>query len=205
MHAKLGRDFEIGDWVDVITAKEGDRCPVCGKPLSYARGIEVGQVFQLGTKYSDSMGATFADEDGVERPFLMGSYGIGVGRTMQAVVEQHHDEKGICWPVCIAPYEVEVIPLDVADGNPVWETGTKVADELIERGVEVVVDDRKERPGVKFADADLIGLPYQVILGKRGVSNGMAEVKDRATGERTDVALAEVAGWIADKVIPQRA
>ena len=205
VHAKLGRDFEIGDWVDVITAKEGDRCPVCGKPLSYARGIEVGQVFQLGTKYSDSMGATFADEDGVERPFLMGSYGIGVGRTMQAVVEQHHDEKGICWPVCIAPYEVEVIPLDVADGNPVWETGTKVADELVERGVEVVVDDRKERPGVKFADADLIGLPYQVILGKRGVSNGMAEVKDRATGERTDVALAEVAGWIADKVIPQRA
>ena len=93
----------------------------------------------------------------------------------------------------------------VADGNPVWETGTKVADALVERGVEVVVDDRKERPGVKFADADLIGLPYQVILGKRGVSNGMAEVKDRATGERTDVALAEVAGWIADKVIPQRA
>ena len=135
----------------------------------------------------------------------MGSYGIGVGRTMQAVVEQHHDEKGICWPVCIAPYEVEVIPLDVADGNPVWETGTKVADALVERGVEVVVDDRKERPGVKFADADLIGLPYQVILGKRGVSNGVAEVKDRATGERTDVALAEVAGWIADKVIPQRA
>ena len=205
VHAKLGRDFEISDWVDVITAKEGDRCPVCGKPLSHARGIEVGQVFQLGTKYSDSMGATFADEDGVERPFLMGSYGIGVGRTMQAVVEQHHDEKGICWPVCIAPYEVEVIPLDVADGNPVWETGTKVADALVERGVEVVVDDRKERPGVKFADADLIGLPYQVILGKRGVSNGMAEVKDRATGERTDVALAEVADWIADKVIPQRA
>lgn len=205
IHAKLGRDFEIDDWVDVITVKEGDGCPTCGKPLGHARGIEVGQVFQLGTKYSASMGATFADENGDEQPFLMGSYGIGVGRTMQAIIEQHHDDAGICWPVCVAPYEVEVIPLDVADGNPVWEAGVGIADDLISQGVEVVLDDRKERPGVKFADADLIGLPYQVILGKRGVKNGTAEVKDRASGERTDVALSEVSGWLADKVIAQRA
>ena len=205
IHAKLGRDFELDDWVDVITVKEGDGCPTCGKPLDHARGIEVGQVFQLGTKYSASMGATFADENGDEQPFLMGSYGIGVGRTMQAIIEQHHDDAGICWPVCVAPYEVEVIPLDVADGNPVWEAGVGIADDLISQGVEVVLDDRKERPGVKFADADLIGLPYQVILGKRGVKNGTAEVKDRASGERTDVALSEVSGWLADKVIAQRA
>jgi len=205
VHAKPGRDFEIDDWVDVITVKEGDRCPTCGRPLGHACGIEVGQVFQLGTKYSTSMGATFANENGDEQPFLMGSYGIGVGRTMQAVVEQHHDDAGICWPVCVAPYEVEVIPLDVADGNTVWEAGVGIAGDLISRGVEVVLDDRKERPGVKFADADLIGLPYQVILGRRGVKNGTAEVKDRVTGERTDVALSEVSGWLADKVIPQRA
>jgi len=205
VHARLGRDFELDDWVDVITVKEGDGCPTCGKPLDHARGIEVGQVFQLGTKYSASMGATFADENGDEQPFLMGSYGIGVGRTMQAIIEQHHDDAGICWPVCVAPYEVEVIPLDVADGNPVWEAGVGIADDLISQGVEVVLDDRKERPGVKFADADLIGLPYQVILGKRGVKNGTAEVKDRASGERTDVALSEVSGWLADKVIAQRA
>ena len=105
----------------------------------------------------------------------------------------------------MAPYEVEVIPLDVADGNTVWEAGVGIAGDLISRGVEVVLDDRKERPGVKFADADLIGLPYQVILGRRGVKNGTAEVKDRVTGERTDVALSEVSGWLADKVIPQRA
>ncbi|MEE1158759.1 MAG: proline--tRNA ligase, partial [Atopobiaceae bacterium] len=115
VHAHPGRDFQIDDdcWVDVVTAQEGDACPRCGKALHGARGIEVSQVFQLGTKYSESMGATFMDEDGKEKPFQMGCYGIGVSRTLQAVVEQHHDESGIVWPVCVAPYEVEVVPLDV--------------------------------------------------------------------------------------------
>ena len=123
----------------------------------------------------------------LQRSPLVALPGQGVaarpGGHHQAVVEQHHDEKGICWPVCIAPYEVEVIPLDVADGNPVWETGTKVADELIERGVEVVVDDRKERPGVKFKDADLIGYPLRVVVGPKTLQTGELEVKVRKTGE----------------------
>ncbi len=205
VHARLGRDFQIADdrWVDVVTAREGDGCPRCGKPLHGARGIEVSQVFQLGTKYSEAMGATFMDEDGKEKPFQMGCYGIGVSRTLQAVVEQHHDEQGIVWPVCVAPYEVEVIPLD-AKGE-VFEVAERIAAAAVEAGLEVVVDDRKERAGVKFADADLMGYPYQVILGKRGVKNGVAEVKDRATGERQEIALDDVASWLADKVLPQRA
>ena len=206
LHAHPGRDFTIADdaWVDVVSAKEGDACPVCGLPLHLERGIEVSQVFQLGTKYSEAMGATFMDEDGKEKPFQMGCYGIGVSRTLQAVVEQNNDEQGIVWPVCVAPYEVEVVPLSVGD-DTVWPVAEDLVAKMAEAGLEVVVDDRKERPGVKFADADLMGFPWQVILGKRGVANGMAEVKERATGERTDVPLSEVVGWLAERIEPLRA
>ena len=206
LHAHPGRDFTIADdaWVDVVSAKEGDACPVCGLPLHLERGIEVSQVFQLGTKYSEAMGATFMDEDGKEKPFQMGCYGIGVSRTLQAVVEQNNDEQGIVWPVCVAPYEVEIVPLSVGD-DTVWPVAEDLVAKLYEAGLEVVVDDRKERPGVKFADADLMGFPWQVILGKRGVANGMAEVKERATGERTDVPLSEVAAWLSEKIVPLRA
>ena len=202
--AEPGRDFEVAQWLDLATAKEGDACPHCGKPLHSARGIEVSQVFQLGTKYSEAMGATFADEDGQEKPFQMGCYGIGVSRTLQAIVEQSHDEHGIIWPVSTAPYEVEVIPLDVND-DLVWPAAEGVARALVEAGLEVVVDDRKERPGVKFADADLMGFPYQVVCGKRAVADGNCEVKNRATGEREIVPLAEVAALLAERIVPQRA
>ncbi|MCH4084222.1 MAG: proline--tRNA ligase [Olsenella sp.] len=206
VHAKPGRDFQIADsdWVDIITAREGDVCPKCGAPLKAARGIEVSQVFQLGTKYSASMGATFMDEDGVEKPLLMGCYGIGISRTLQAIVEQHHDEHGIIWPVSVAPYEVEVIPLDVHD-DLVWPVADKVANQLLGLGVDVLVDDRKERPGVKFNDADLMGMPYQVVCGKKAIKNGNVELKNRATGERTEVAIDEVAALLAQKVEAQRA
>ena len=197
-----GRDFEVDTWLDLASAKEGDACPRCGKPLHGARGIEVSQVFQLGTKYSEAMGATFMDEDGKEKPFQMGCYGIGVSRTLQAVVEQHHDEQGIIWPVCVAPYEVEVVPLDLK--GDVWDAAAAIADDLIELGIEVVVDDRNERPGVKFNDADLMGFPYQVVCGRRGVKNGTVEIKDRATGEREDVAIADVAKVLAERVKAQR-
>ena len=202
--ARPGRDFTVDEWADLVSVKEGDPCPHCGASLKSARGIEVSQVFQLGTKYSESMGATFADEDGVERPFLMGCYGIGVSRTLAAVVEQHNDEHGISWPVCVAPYEVEVVPLAVND-DVVTPVAEKVVDELAAADLEVLLDDRKERPGVKFADADLIGIPYQVILGKRGVANGMAEVKVRETGERLDVPMGELVSWLTERVVPARA
>ena len=144
------------------------------------------------------------DEDGRERPFLMGCYGIGVSRTLAAVVEQHNDEHGICWPVCVAPYEVEVVPLDVHD-EVVWPIAESIAQQLVDLGIEVVVDDRKERPGVKFADADLMGFPYQIVCGKKAIKNGNVEVKVRATGERNEVPISDVASMLAEMVIPQRA
>ena len=150
------------------------------------------------------MGATFMDEDGKEKPLIMGCYGVGVSRTLAAIVEQHNDEHGIIWPVSVAPYEVAVVPLDVND-DVVWPVAQKVAERLVEKGVEVVVDDRKERPGVKFADNDLMGFPFQVVCGKKAVKNGNVELKDRATGERTEVAIDEVADLLAKRVLDLRA
>lgn len=201
---KPGRDFEPGEWMDLITVVAGDPCPHCGAPLSAARGIEVSQVFQLGTKYSEAMGATFADENGEEKPFLMGCYGVGVSRTLAASVEQHNDENGIIWPVSIAPYEVAVIPLDPKQEECAAACDA-IVDALCDAGIEVIVDDRNERPGVKFADNDLMGFPFQIVLGKRGLKNGTCELKDRATGEREDVALDQVAAKVAELVISQRA
>ncbi len=196
------RDFTVDEWADLITVHAGDPCPHCGKPLAGARGIEVSQVFQLGTKYSEAMGATFADENGEEKPFLMGCYGVGISRTLAAVVEQHNDENGIIWPTSIAPFEVSVIALDKK--GEAFDEAARLADELAAAGVEVVFDDRAERPGVKFADNDLMGFPYQLIVGKRGIKNGTVELKCRATGEREDVALDEVVAKLAETVRSER-
>ncbi len=198
-----GRDFTVDEWADLITVHAGDPCPHCGEALAGARGIEVSQVFQLGTKYSASMGATFTDEDGHEKPFLMGCYGVGVSRTLAAIIEQHNDEQGIIWPVSVAPYEVSVISLDKK--GEALDAAAAIADELEALGIDVIFDDRAERPGVKFADNDLMGFPYQVIVGKRGLANGTVELKCRATGEREDVALDEVVPRVADLVKEQRA
>ncbi|MBQ6395308.1 MAG: proline--tRNA ligase, partial [Atopobiaceae bacterium] len=197
--ARLGRDFEIDEWIDLATIHEGDGCPICGKPLHAARGIEVSHVFQLGTKYSKALGATFMDETGVEKPLIMGCYGVGVSRTLAAAVEQSHDENGIIWPVSIAPYEAAVIPLDV-DDDLVWPAAERVANELAEAGIEVVVDDRSERPGVKFADNDLMGFPFQLVFGKRAVAKGNCELKIRATGERSELPIEEAAATVAELV-----
>ena len=203
LHARAGRDFSIGEWVDVITAKAKDRCPSCGAVLTGARGIEVSQVFQLGTKYSKSLGATFTDESGHECPFLMGCYGIGVSRTLAAIVEQHHDEHGIIWPVSVAPFEVEIIALDV-DDELVWPVAQDIAEGLVRAGVEVVVDDRTERPGVKFNDADLMGFPYQIVCGARGLKKGVVELKHRAGGERQELPAGEAVERVAQLVAAER-
>ena len=187
-----------------MSGRSGHRCrrrplPALRQAALRCRGIEVSQVFQLGTKYSEAMGATFMDEDGKEKPLIMGCYGVGVSRSLAAVVEQHNDEHGIVWPVSVAPYEVAVIPLD-----PKKEECATVCEQIVDglcaEGIEVVVDDRDERPGFKFADNDLMGFPYQVVLGKRGLKNGTVELKDRATGEREDVAIDEVVAKVAELV-----
>ncbi|MDR2586820.1 MAG: proline--tRNA ligase [Coriobacteriales bacterium] len=202
--AAVGTDFEVDDWADLATARLGDRCPVCGKPLELARGIEVGQVFQLGTKYSESMSARFMDEDGSEKPFLMGCYGWGVTRSLAAVVEQHNDEGGIRWPLSVAPAEVAVLPLIVGDGA-VEPAALHIAEELAAAGIETVLDDRAERAGVKFNDADLIGWPYQIIVGKRGLEAGEVELKDRHSGEKRQIALNEAADLVSTVVREARA
>ena len=186
--AKQGEDFQVDAYGDFCVVKKGDACPLCGKKMDGARGIEVGQIFKLGTKYSETMGALFMDKDGSEKPFIMGCYGIGVGRTLAAAVEQCHDERGIVWPAPIAPAHVCVVPLTVND-DLVQPAAEKIAEELKVAGLDVCIDDRKERAGVKFADADLIGWPVQVVVGKRGLESGTVEVKNRKTGEKSDVAL----------------
>ena len=189
--AKLGEDFQVDAWGDLCVVKKGDACPVCGKPMDGARGIEVGQIFKLGTKYSQAMGATFMDEDGKEKPFIMGCYGVGVSRSLAAAVEQCHDENGIVWPVGIAPAHVCVIPLTVND-DLVHPAAEKIAQQLADLGLEVALDDRKERAGVKFADADLVGWPFQIVVGKRGLENGEVELKKRATGQKQVVKLDQI-------------
>lgn len=202
--AEPGRDFEPTLWADLVMAKPDDLCPVCGKKLKGARGIEVSQVFKLGTKYSEAMGATFMDEDGKEKPFIMGCYGIGVTRSMAAVIEQRNDDNGMFWPVSIAPAEVIVVPLSVGD-ELVDPLARDIAAKLDEAGIEVMLDDRDERAGVKFADADLIGWPYQVVIGKRGAKNGVVELKDRSTGEKREVSVEDIVAEVVRVVTDAKA
>lgn len=194
--ARPGIDFEVDDWADLCIVQPGDSCPDCGLPLEGARGIEVSQVFQLGDKYSRAMGATFMAEDGTEKPFVMGCYGVGVSRSMAAIVEQHNDEGGISWPLAVAPAHVCVIPLTVGDSE-VQPAAEQLAADLAKLGLEIVIDDRKERAGVKFADADLIGWPLQVVVGKRGLAEGNVEIKLRSTGARRDISLVALTDTVA--------
>jgi prolyl-tRNA synthetase len=172
------RDAKVDGWGSFAQAREGDPCPKCGKPLSIARGVEVGHIFKLGTKYSAALGCTFTDEKGETHPAVMGTYGIGVGRTMAAAIEQHHDDDGIVWPLAIAPFEIVLSSL-----NPSDEATRKEADALYESllsaGYDVFYDDRDERPGVKFKDADLIGFPIRVNVGGRALKEGKVEIVRR--------------------------
>ena len=182
INMNYGRDYEGDIIADIKTLLEGDPCPVCGAPVKHARGIEVGQVFKLGTKYSEAMGAYYKDENQEEKPIVMGCYGIGVSRTMAAIVEQHHDENGIIWPMSVAPYHVIISLVKPGD-----ETQAKVAEDIYEQlgaaGVEVMLDDRDERPGVKFKDADLLGIPVRITVG-RGAADGVVEYKLRRDAEK---------------------
>ncbi|MFD3155593.1 proline--tRNA ligase [Haloimpatiens sp. FM7330] len=187
VNVNYGRDFEgkVGDFRKVV---EGEKCPRCGKPITIARGIEVGHIFKLGTKYSESMGATFIDEDGSPKPLIMGCYGIGVNRTMAAVIEQHYDENGVVWPLSVAPYHVVVVPA-VYKKEEQMKAAEEIYNKLKELGIEVLLDDRKERAGVKFKDADLIGIPVRITVGKR-ISDGEVEFKLRS-GKEPDVIKVE--------------
>ncbi len=185
-------DYRIDVTADIALVEKGAKCPVCGAPLDLARGIEVGQIFKLHTKYSEKLGARYVDENGDEHDMVMGCYGIGVGRTMAAIIEQHHDAHGIIWPMSVAPFEVEIVPVNDKDDWLMAEA-EKLYRELQQRGVETLLDDRKERPGVKFNDGDLLGFPLRVVMGKKCHETGLAEVKVRASGEVFEVPLADLA------------
>ena len=189
INVNYGRDYEGDIVTDIKVLAEGDPCPVCGAPVKHARGIEVGQVFKLGTKYSESMGAYYKDENMKDHPIVMGCYGIGVTRTLAAVVEQNHDENGIIWPMSVAPYHVIITVMKPDD-----EIQAKVADEiyneLMKSGAEVMLDDRKERPGVKFKDADLLGIPIRITVGI-GAADGMVEYKLRRDADKVEISAAE--------------
>ena len=188
-NVNIGRDFTPDKIADVRNAVEGDACPKCGKPLKMARGTEVGHIFKLGTKYSDALNCIYLDKDGKENPMIMGCYGIGVSRTLAAIIEQNHDDDGIKWPVVAAPYKVIVVPTKVNDEENMG-LAEQIYNRLQDEGVEVLLDDRNERPGVKFKDADLIGIPLRITVGRRA-SEGIVEIKYRASGESAEVSVEE--------------
>ncbi|HHU33023.1 MAG: proline--tRNA ligase [Zhaonellaceae bacterium] len=203
INVNYGRDFQATKVADIRTVKAGDFCPRCGAVLNSARGIEVGQVFKLGIKYSSKLGATYVDENGQEKPIVMGCYGIGVGRTMAASVEQNHDEKGIVWPVAIAPFEVIIVPATMKDDRQA-EIAEKLYQDLLKAGIDVIIDDRCERAGVKFTDADLIGYPYRITVGKKTVSENTVDLKTRSTGQEITLQLSEAAEYVSRLVIENR-
>ena len=182
LNVNPGRDFTPTFVADIRLIQEGDACPHCGGKVSKARGIEVGQVFKLFTKYSEALKATYLDESGKPKPMQMGCYGVGVSRTMAAAVEQYNDENGIIWPASIAPYHVLVVPVNNKDQESLHKA-EEIYTQLQKAGVEVIIDDRNERPGVKFKDADLIGYPIRIVVGPKTISTGSLEVKIRKTGE----------------------
>lgn len=191
------RDFNVDDIIvapiRLITPE--DLCPNCGGKLNLAKGIEVGQVFKLGTKYSESMNGTFLNQDGRPNPYVMGCYGIGVSRTLAAAIEQSHDEDGIIWPVAIAPFEVDIVPINAKD-EALMNVSQEIYAELQQAGVDVLLDDRKDRAGVKFKDADLIGYPVRITVSKNTLESNAVELKVRKTGEVLEVAMVDVASTV---------
>jgi len=193
----IGRDWKIDATHDLRNAVEGDPDPKSDQPMKFVHGIEIGHVFKLGTKYSDALGATFLDENGERKPIIMGCYGIGVNRIVAALAETCHDEKGLKWPVALAPFEVVVVPLNVKD-PPLREAAEKIYNDLKANGVDALLDDRDERAGVKFNDADLIGFPVRVVIGGKGLTEGVVEVKRRSDEQPAKVPLADVTSRVAE-------
>lgn len=198
MHVQVGRDFSVEQVGDLRNIQEGDACPHCGGAIHFQRGIEVGHVFKLGTRYSEDMNARFLDANGKEQPFIMGCYGIGLSRTVASIVEQNHDDNGIIWPVAVAPFTLHLIAVNMKN-----EEQRQLAEELYLKlknaGIDVLFDDRLERAGVKFKDADLIGIPVRITVGAKA-SDGLVEIKLRRTGEHQELAaeklMVELPAWI---------
>jgi prolyl-tRNA synthetase len=201
-NVSVDRDIAVTQWAELREVREGDPCPTCGQPLSISRTIEVGHIFKLGTFYAEPLGLSVLDENGKAAPIVMGSYGIGVERNMAASVEANHDDKGIVWPMTIAPYHV-IITVIRPDDAETMSAAELLYTQLAELDVEVMLDDRDERPGVKFNDAELIGIPLRLTVGPRGVGNGIVEMSVRRTGHSSDIAIDEAAATVADLIMAE--
>ena len=198
-NVNMGRDFEVKCFGDLRIITPHDSCPRCGGEIRFGKGIEVGHIFKLGTKYSQALRAVFLDEQGNERPIIMGCYGIGVGRTVAAAIEQNHDKGGIIFPVPISPFEVTILPLQMHE-TAVVETAEKIYKGLLDHDIDVLLDDRDERAGIKFNDADLLGIPVRVTIGLRGIKSGQVEVKQRAESGSVGVPIRDASAIIRQKV-----
>jgi prolyl-tRNA synthetase len=195
----VARDIAVGKWADLRAAEEGEPCVHCGNPLTVLKGIEVGHIFKLGYKYSDALELSVLGPEGKPVKPVMGCYGIGVERAMAACIEVHHDEKGIVWPAAVAPFEAVIVVAQGSDAA-VAEAGERAYQALLDAGVDVIIDDRPDRVGVKFSDAELVGIPFRITIGKRGLASGAAELTDRATGETTSVPLDDLAKHVREAV-----
>jgi prolyl-tRNA synthetase len=212
-NVNLGRDYRADLVSDIDNARAGDACPVCAHPLALRNGIEVGNIFKLGTRYSAALGATYLGEDGQAHPIVMGSYGIGLGRNVACIVEAHHDEKGIAWPDEVAPYPVHLVSIGTNKEPRVAELATELHDGAAAAGPrhgaagfpggrEILWDDRDESPGVKFTDAELLGMPWIVTISPRSLAAGGVEVTRRATGQRVVLPLEEARAWLVEEGPP---
>ena len=191
----IERDIGVGEWLDLRQVRHGEPCTGCESPLELLRCIETGHIFKLGRRYAEAFESTVMDAEGTPRTLTMGSYGIGIGRAVAAVAETHHDERGLCWPVSIAPYEAAVVPISGRDGTTT-EVAERIYGELRAAGVEAIIDDRDARPGVKFSDIELVGIPYRVTVGPRGLAAGEVELTERATGDTVNVAIDDAAAQV---------
>jgi prolyl-tRNA synthetase len=194
----VDRDIAVGTWADLREVVAGETCARCGAELGVIRTVEIGHIFKLGYKFTETLGVSVLTQDGRRIPPIMGSYGIGVERALAAIVESHHDEKGIVWPMAVAPFHVVIVQLGKDDATAA--AARALYEELAGAGIEVIWDDRDERPGVKFSDAELVGIPLRVTVGARGLAEGVVEVTRRATGETAKVPVAEAAAHLAGAV-----
>ncbi len=199
----LERDVDVKAWLDLREVQDGEGCPMCKTAFSVHKTIEVGHIFKLGTRYSEAMGANVLDDQGASVPIVMGSYGIGLERNMAAVVEANHDEGGVSWPVNVAPYEVVITVVKPKDVD-CHEAGERLYEKLAESGLDVLLDDRDERPGVKFKDADLVGIPYRVTIGPKGLAEGVVELFRRRDGQKRDLPIAHSAETIVETILDER-
>ena len=203
-NVNIERDIKVKEWLDFRKVQAGELCEETGNPLNIRRAIEVGHVFKLGTKYSEALGATVLDENGASNACIMGCYGIGVTRTLQAVIEQCHDENGVVWPTSVAPYQVCITALDVEPESEVMKLATRIYDELQAKGVDVILDDRPARPGIKFKDSELVGFPLRIGIGERSLAKGNVELKPRV-GEMIlcspDETVGQALGWLEENKV----